>query len=110
MKTEDIILCCPGCGARPKIFLTGNGKYTLSCRHELECGTVCLTYSDGHKTYDAARKRWLQFCEVQKDYILPVFDPDKIICPHCGQQWDISRNETERFAFCPHCGEKIDRG
>lgn len=39
-----------------------------------------------------------------------VWEIDKIVCPHCGVQWDTDYDDTENAPFenedweCPRCG------
>ena len=34
-------------------------------------------------------------------------DGDGIVCPHCGEDFCILINETDRFNFCPNCGKEV---
>lgn len=32
---------------------------------------------------------------------------EEIICPICGQHWNVIDNCTETFKYCPNCGKKL---
>lgn len=34
-------------------------------------------------------------------------DGDGVVCPHCGEDFCILINETDRFNFCPNCGKEV---
>lgn len=34
-------------------------------------------------------------------------DGDGIVCPHCGEDFCVMINETDRFNFCPNCGKEV---